>query len=156
MITDGRSNPTVGGKRPSAEPGERDGRLGTAGPVRLVMLVDDDLSILQVLARMLKDQGCRVITCRDGLEALDALDFIRPDLIISDLDMPFVDGVEFFRRCRAVSGPPVIPFVIVSGRADAEQRLREIRGGLAGFYQKPISMDTLTRIVRPREDPGAA
>jgi CheY-like chemotaxis protein len=117
------------------------------------MLVDDDPSILQVLARMLKDQGCRVIACRDGLEALDALDFVRPDLIISDLDMPLVDGVELFRRSRAISGSPIIPFVILSGTADAERRLREIRDDLAGFFQKPVSLEMLMRIVRPGEDP---
>ena len=112
-----------------------------------VMLVEDDPSLLKVMGYMLQDWGCRVIRCRDGYEALDTLRHIKPDLIISDLDLPFIDGIALFERCREMAGISSVPFVIISAIPDAEERLEGIRDGLAGFYAKPVSMESLRKIV---------
>ena len=112
-----------------------------------IMLVEDDPSFLNILCLMLQDWGCQVIKCRDGYEALGALRDMEPAWILSDLDFPFRSGIELFKKCREVAGKPGIPFVIISGIADAEDRLEEIRDELLGFYAKPVPVETLKRIV---------
>jgi two-component system response regulator YesN len=114
--------------------------------MKTIMLVEDDLPYLKVLTFMMRDWGCRVIACRDGLEALGALEDVRPDLIISDLDMPLLDGIGLFKRYREMSRDPA-PFVIISGIADAEARLARIREDLLGFYPKPVSVKDLKGMI---------
>ncbi len=114
---------------------------------KCVMLVEDDSSLRRVMSLMLRDWGCQVITCRDGLEALDVLRYVSPDLIISDLDMPFISGIELFKKYREVAEESEIPFVIISGIPDAEKRLKGIRDDLLGFYKKPVSIYILKRII---------
>ncbi len=112
-----------------------------------IMLVEDDPSLRRVISLMLGDWGCHVTSCGDGFEALEVLPYLKPDLIISDLDMPLMSGIEFFKKCRAISGDPPIPFVIMSGIPDAEKRLEEIRGDLLGFYRKPVPIRILKQIA---------
>ncbi len=123
------------------------GKAEEAIGLRIVMLVEDDLSLLKVMGFMFQDWGFRVISCRDGFEALDALQHIVPDLIISDLDLPFINGIELFKRCRELSRERKIPFVIISAIPDAEERLKEIWDELAGFYAKPVPMVALKQIM---------
>lgn len=79
-----------------------------------VLLVDDDESYRAVTAIALESEGCEVQEAASGLAALEALQLAPPDVIVSDLDMPGLNGVELCRRVRALPGLSNIHFVLLS------------------------------------------
>jgi chemosensory pili system protein ChpA (sensor histidine kinase/response regulator) len=69
-----------------------------------IMVVDDSVSIRQVVSRLMEDQGWKVITAKDGIDALDRLSESRPDLIVLDIEMPRMNGYEFLGALKARGG----------------------------------------------------
>jgi len=110
-------------------------------PVR-VLVVDDSAYIRKVVREMLTRNGAIEVvgTARDGEEALDAVETLRPDVVVSDLIMPGVDGVEFIRRQMAIRP---VPIVIVSIAAESSERvLSGLDAGAIDFVQKPTALAT--------------
>ena len=79
-----------------------------------VLLVDDDESFRAVTAIALECEGCEVQEAASGYAALEVLQFAQPDVIVSDLDMPDLNGVELCRRVRATPALAHVPFVLLS------------------------------------------
>ncbi len=88
--------------------------------VRKVLLVDDDNEFRTVAALALESAGYTVIEAVDGLTALETLQSVKPDAIISDLHMPMMDGRMFCKRVRANAELAVIPFVILSAYIESD------------------------------------
>ncbi|MGE0885988.1 MAG: response regulator [Blastocatellales bacterium] len=88
--------------------------------VRKVLLVDDDDEFRTVAALALESAGYTVIEAVDGLTALETLQSVKPDAIISDLHMPMMDGRMFCKRVRANAELAVIPFVILSAYIESD------------------------------------
>jgi DNA-binding response OmpR family regulator len=82
-----------------------------------VLIVDDDALILRFLQVIFKDAEYRVLIARDGLEALDTVEKEMPDIVILDISMPKLDGLQVCRRLRDWSQ---LPIIILSARADTE------------------------------------
>lgn len=87
-----------------------------------ILLVDDDEMFRTVAAMALEDAGYTVFEAADGFEALDLVQKIRPDAIISDLNMPFMDGRALCQRIRGEPGLAKIPFVILSAYIEADDQ----------------------------------
>ncbi len=119
----------------------------------VIMLVDDELLLRMSAARALERLGFRVRQAADGEAALARLETERPALLISDIRMPGIDGVELARRARAHH--PGLPVLLVSGFADERARVA-IPGVEAGFLEKPFTTKRLEEAVLHLLDHGNA
>jgi two-component system KDP operon response regulator KdpE len=122
-----------------------------------ILIVDDDPAILRLLSTNLKARGYEIFTATDGEESLEAVqrDFI--DLIILDLMMPKIDGVEVCRRVREWSD---VPIIILSARGDENDKVKCLELGADDYLTKPFGIaELLARIktaFRHRGDPTVA
>ena len=113
----------------------------------LVMVVDDSLTVRKITGRLLERQGYRVVTARDGLEALEALAQEIPEVMLVDVEMPRMDGFELTRSVRADARLAAVPIIMISSRtADKHQQYaRDI--GVDHYLGKPYQEDELLRHV---------
>lgn len=114
-----------------------------------VLLVDDAADALAPLARMLKECGHDVACVRNGLEALEALDDVTPDVVVTDIRMPVMDGVAFL---RAVEGSPAyrgrVAVIVMSGEDEAEVLSGARRLGAKAVFEKGrMSKDALNGAI---------
>ena len=110
-----------------------------AHPTATVLVVDDEPAIREVIATLLEDEGYQVRHAKDGIEALDALNRSRIDLIVSDMVMPRLDGASFVRRLRRRGH--LMP-VILTSAVYADVDLPGVR-----FVPKPFEIDRLLGTV---------
>ncbi|MFZ0529499.1 MAG: response regulator transcription factor [Propionicimonas sp.] len=126
-----------------------------------ILVVDDDQAVRESLARSLHYSGWEVTTANDGIEALARLSSLRPDVVIMDVMMPRLDGLETTRSLRA-SGNDV-PILVLTARDAVGDRVDGLDAGADDYMAKPFSFEelqarlrALTRRVRPATDePGA-
>jgi two-component system, chemotaxis family, chemotaxis protein CheY len=111
-----------------------------------VLVVDDDRDIRGMLETYLGLQGFDVLTAHNGCDALRQLDDIRPAVILLDLMMPVMDGVEFCGRQQCEPRLRDIPVVCLSAQQDAGPTAARL--GVAGFLSKPFSLDAVIAAVR--------
>jgi two-component system, OmpR family, response regulator MprA len=110
-----------------------------------VLVVEDDVEIADVLRRSLRHEGYEVRTAGDGVEALDAaLEFV-PDLVLLDLGLPRLDGVEVCRRLR-VEGD--VPILMLTARAELEDRVSGLDSGADDYLAKPFERQELLARIR--------
>ncbi len=123
-----------------------------------VLIVDDDQTNQLVVAGILERNGIAAVCAANGVEALDALARQPYDLILMDIQMPIMDGVETTRCIRAMA-PPIgrIPIIAVTATATAEERARCLAAGMDDFIGKPFHRTILEAKLaewRPRPDTG--
>ncbi len=130
----------------------------THAPAR-VLVVEDDTTVADVVTRYLEREGFTVDTVGDGLEALERADAQLPDLVVLDIMLPGIDGLEVCRRLR--SRAPV-PVVMLTARGSEEDRVLGLELGADDYVSKPFSPRELTarggdaRVRRPRDQPAGA
>jgi len=110
-----------------------------------IAVVDDDPDILDVVEAMLELEGHQVITFDSGLTALEALRAKSPDLVILDIKMPEIDGMELLRQLRLKSRVPVI---FLTGKLDEVDEVLALKLGADDFVRKPFSQRVLAERVR--------
>lgn len=108
-----------------------------------VLVVEDSEDTLTLLSKIFQAQGARVITATSAAEALQSAKECRPDVVISDIGMPDVDGYEFLRQLKELPGLDGIPAIAVSGYASDEDRRRALSVGYLTLVPKPVDVDTL-------------
>lgn len=123
----------------------------TAPP--MVLIVDDDEESRTTLARVVGSFGVRVRTARDGEEALEIARAAPPDLILCDLAMPNMSGVELVTRIRATPRLARILVVAVTGLATRAAVIETWKTGFDGHVVKPITTDVVARLL-DRVAPG--
>ena len=113
---------------------------------RRILLVDDDEALLRTLTDYLVFQGFEVVQARDGLEALSRIGEKTPDLLVLDINMPVMGGLEFLRRIQTADGKLQCPTLVFTARSAME----EFFGGLPvdGFLAKPCSQEKLVGKIR--------
>ena len=111
------------------------------------LVVDDSVSVRQVIARLLGSKGWNADTARDGVEALEKLANVRPDLIILDLEMPRMNGYEFLSTLQARKEYRDIPVVMVTSRAAEKHRRKALGLGAREYVAKPFDHDKLLGLV---------
>ena len=110
-----------------------------------ILVVDDERQITRVLRASLQSSGYEVVLAHDGLEALEIFRHHPPDLVITDLAMPGMDGVELTREIRRVSE---IPVLVLSVRNGEQQKIAALDHGADDYLTKPFSMPELLARVR--------
>ena len=114
---------------------------------RLVMVVDDSKVVLKIVEKGLAEAGFRVITAENGKNALNLLETIQPDLILTDIEMPDINGFEF---CGTVHMNPelsTVPIVAMSSKTDRGYMKRMLQNGASAFLCKPFNIDELVILV---------
>lgn len=115
---------------------------------RDILVVDDEIGALTLIGIMLERGGFNVLKARDAKAALAVLDENNPDLIILDVMMPGMDGIELCQVIRAREDTSKTPVLILSARGDAESIIRGIEAGANDYLPKPILHHDLVSRVR--------
>ncbi|MBP8120469.1 MAG: response regulator, partial [Burkholderiales bacterium] len=116
--------------------------------VPLVMVVDDSLTVRKITSRMLTREGFEVATAKDGVDGLQQLQDIDPDIILLDIEMPRMDGFEFARNVRADPKTRDIPIIMITSRTADKHRNRAIELGVNEYMGKPYQEDQLLAMIR--------
>jgi len=119
-----------------------------------ILVVDDESQIARVLRRSLAARGYEVQVASEGEEALEIFNAWAPDLVITDLSMPNMGGLELCRRVRATSQTPII---VLSVKGEERAKVEALDAGADDYVTKPFGMDELLARVRAalRRAPGA-
>jgi signal transduction histidine kinase/DNA-binding response OmpR family regulator len=130
-----------------ADPDPAAQRSGEEGPPERILLADDNADMREYVRRLLLASGYEVESVPDGAAALDAARRRRPDLIISDVMMPVLDGFELLREIRADAQIRDVPMILLSARAGEESRVEGLRAGADDYLVKPFSSRELVARV---------
>ncbi|MSU48576.1 MAG: hybrid sensor histidine kinase/response regulator [Opitutus sp.] len=116
-------------------------------PAPSILVVDDQPINVQLLKRKLEREGIRVIAAYNGLEALEYVKKDKPDLILLDVMMPDMDGIEVCQRLQANDNTRGIPIIFITARTTKESKLEGLSVGAVDYITKPIDLDeTLARV----------
>ncbi|MBM3772843.1 MAG: response regulator transcription factor [Acidimicrobiia bacterium] len=113
-----------------------------------ILVVEDDPDIAALVRRYLEKAGYSVNTLASGRDALSAITACRPDLIVLDLMLPHVDGLEICRRLRAESATAATPVIMLTARAEEAERIVGLELGADDYIAKPFSPNELVARVR--------
>ena len=112
--------------------------------MKTILLVDDEFSIVEVLAHLLGEEGYAVMTASNGQEALDRASETKPDLVITDQMMPLMSGADLFRALKKIPSLRGVPVILITSAP--LRAARELRW--ADLIPKPFDLDDLLRAVR--------
>lgn len=116
-------------------------------PVR-ILLVDDSPTILSLLSLILKEQGWVVHCAKDGVDALERLAETSVDMVITDVNMPRMDGLTLISRIRALPQWVKLPIVVLSTESDPRDQQRGLDRGANLYLVKPVKPAALVSQVR--------
>lgn len=126
---------------------------------RTILLIEDEASIRAGLERMLHLEGYEVRSAEDGRGGLLDAIIHKPDLIITDLHMPFIDGFTLLRELSQNPELAPVPVIVLSAREDRETIRRALDAGAADYITKPFRRDVLLASInaqlKPAEHPSA-
>ena len=113
----------------------------------LVVVADDEEDILDLVTTVIERSGHEVLPVRDGAAALAAIRERRPDLVVLDIAMPEVDGLEVLRRLRSDAQTSELPVLLLSARAQEDDVRLAFATGANAYVKKPFSPGELSRRV---------
>src|SRR5437764_2089386 len=111
-----------------------------------VLIVDDEPAILNSLSKSLEDEGHQVIVAKSGQEALKVIANEAPALVLLDIMMPEMDGLETLKRAREQA--PKLQILMMSGHGTIETAVKAMRLGAYGFIEKPMTLENVVQQVR--------
>jgi putative two-component system response regulator len=112
-----------------------------------ILLVEDDPQAVGVLEPILISKGYSVTVARDGMEGLEKIKVRQPDLVLMDIDMPRMNGIEVCRAVKNDPGTRLIPVVMLTGFGDLENKIEALQAGADEFLNKPYnSLELFTRL----------
>ena len=114
-------------------------------PAKRILVVDDEFQITRVLRQSLTAHRYDVRTAADGVSALDTFRDWHPDLVITDLQMPEMDGIEF---CRAIRKESQLPIIVLSVKGEETTKVAALDAGADDYVTKPFGVDELLARVR--------
>ena len=115
-----------------------------------MLVVDDEEEMLYALAAVIEEQGWRALTAHNGREALEVLKMARPDLMLVDLFMPVMGGIELLRAVKGDERLARIPRLVMTA---ANDRMIGVKEDVSVLY-KPIDLETLVLTLRRHLEPG--
>src|SRR5579871_4786825 len=110
-----------------------------------ILIVDDEVNARTALAELLRDEGYAVETAADGFKALPKLDDFAPDLVLTDLKMPGLDGIELMKKAR--ERDPEQTVVVMTAYGAVDTAVAAMRQGAADYLTKPINMEELAVVI---------
>jgi chemosensory pili system protein ChpA (sensor histidine kinase/response regulator) len=139
-------NPVQLAQRVDEATAPEDARPGSA-LAPLVMVVDDSLTVRKITGRLLERQGYRVVTARDGVEALAGLALEIPEVMLVDVEMPRMDGFDLTRNVRADARLAAVPIIMISSRTADKHRQYARDIGVDHYLGKPYQEEELLHHV---------
>lgn len=118
----------------------------------LVLVVDDDSGARQAMADVLTEEGYEVALAENGRRALEQIDRVVPAVLVTDLEMPEIDGERLILEARALH--PGLPILVITSRLVVDAEREAERLGVMGYLNKPIDIDVLLERVRSALDAG--
>ncbi|MDL9980355.1 MtrAB system response regulator MtrA [Microbacterium candidum] len=115
-----------------------------------ILVVDDDTALAEMIGIVLRTEGFETSFCADGSQAVEAFRTQRPDLILLDLMLPGMDGIEICTRVRAESG---VPIIMLTARTDTADVVRGLESGADDYIVKPFNPKELVARIRTRLRP---
>jgi DNA-binding NarL/FixJ family response regulator len=106
--------------------------------MKKILIVDDDITLRTAMIRYLQNRGYSVKDAGSGVEGLTAFEQDTPDLVVSDVMMPEMDGYEFCRRLRTTRLGQLVPFIFLSSRKDVDDRVQGHQMGADDYLVKPF------------------
>lgn len=116
--------------------------------MKTILIVDDSESILEVVKYTLTNEGYDVVCGKDGLDALEKLKDIDPDLIITDLHMPNMDGIGLIKEVRTNSKFPRVPILFLTTETQNDKKMEAKAAGATGWIIKPFVPSKLLMAVQ--------
>ena len=113
-----------------------------------IMIVDDCPTTRKLLTLYLKGKGYDVVTAENGLDGLEKLGRHAVNLILTDLNMPYMDGIEFVKAVRNDPSKAGLPIIVVTTEKDAEERERAAAAGADGYLTKPVTAEVVTDQIK--------
>lgn len=113
-----------------------------------ILVVDDQRANVEMMAGVLRARGYEVLTALDGESALERVRAARPDIVVSDILMPGMDGYEMCRRLRADAATALLPVVLVTSLDPQKERIKGLEVGADDFLSKPVNWEDLFARVR--------
>jgi DNA-binding response OmpR family regulator len=114
--------------------------------VARILVVDDDPAIRQLLTDVLEIEGHEVTAAADGQAAVQTLETSRPDFVVLDVMMPYLDGYDVLRRIRAREGGPV-PVLMLTAAAEPDAAARAWADGVDYYLAKPFAATEVTNLI---------
>lgn len=112
-----------------------------------LLVVDDEAILLKAVAATLRAEGYDVATARGGTDALVKLNQTMPDLIVSDIRMPGMDGFELARILRSNPRTALIPIIFLTAKGERRDRIEGFRSGVDAYLTKPFDPDEMLAVV---------
>ena len=119
--------------------------FGKNSPYVKILIVDDDKSIAEVLEGLISNEGRAVHVCHDGMEALERIEKNRYDLILVDLIMPKLGGLDILKYAKKINPESIV--VILTGYASLETAITAIREGAYDYISKPCKLEEIEIVV---------
>lgn len=116
--------------------------------VKRLLVVDDEAALLSAIAAALRSEGFEVATARNGKDAILQIARSMPDLLVSDIRMPVMDGYALARHFRSAPHTSLIPIVFLTAKDDTRDRIEGFRSGIDAYITKPFEPDELTAVIR--------
>jgi len=130
-------------RQPGRDRGGQTGQTGQTGPS--VLIVEDDDETRAALSRELTARGYRIAEAPDGRTALERWQLRRPDIVLLDLGLPDMEGLQIVRRMRSEAGTPI---VILSGRYEEREKVEALDRGADDYVTKPFGVEELDARLR--------
>lgn len=113
-----------------------------------IMIVDDCLTTRKLLGHYLKSRGYSVVFAENGLDALEKLSADRVNLIMTDLNMPYMDGMELIKTLKTDPNLSDIPVLMVTTENDAMEKERALQFGADGYVVKPVTGEAIVEHIK--------
>ncbi len=125
----------------------------------VALVVDDSITVRRVTQRLLERNGMRVLTARDGMDAVTVMEETVPDVVLLDIEMPRMDGYEVAAHMRADPRLRQVPIIMITSRVGEKHRARALELGVDEYLGKPYQESQLLEAIAPlveRNNPSAA
>lgn len=113
-----------------------------------ILIVDDDKTTRKLLSLYLKGKGYGVVAAENGLDALEKLGTEDINLIVSDMNMPYMDGIEFTRTVKTDPAWKHIPVIMLTTEADDDEKKKAADAGVDDYLVKPTNADQITERIK--------
>jgi two-component system chemotaxis response regulator CheY len=115
---------------------------------KTIMTVDDSPSVRQMVSFTLRNEGFNVVEAIDGVDALEKLNGDRVNMILADLNMPNMDGIDLIRHIRRNSDNKFVPIVMLTTESQTEKKMEGKAAGATGWIVKPFKPEQLLAVVK--------
>lgn len=112
-----------------------------------ILVADDSATVRHLILKFLEGEGYEIVTTSDSANVVDLIDQINPDLVISDIMMPGMDGYTFVRHIRKEKARESLPIIIMSTKNKETMEDLFVSYGISGYLQKPFEKEQLVALI---------